>query len=140
MVVLVLGSSGSYLTGIFSQREEAEAYLAEIPSARRALLRTLEMPEVDLPCFLLEDHTGIRAANAGVLEDALRQWLATRAADDEPVGNVYWIRAAWRPPKAGTDYMGSLPHAHVGARLLGVFASAGLTAFLDTWLAPAHRA
>jgi hypothetical protein len=98
------------------------------------------MPEADLPCFLLEDHAGIRVASAGILEDALRQWLASDAEHDEPVGNVYRIGAAWRPPRAGTDYMGSLPHVHVGAQLLSVFASAGLTAFLDSWLGPGQRA
>lgn len=136
MVVLVLGSSGSYVTGIFSRRDEAEAYLAEVPTDERAALRTLEVPEVDLPCFLLEDHAGIRAASAGMLEGALRQWLAMRTDEDELVANVYWIRAAWRPPQPGTDYMGILPHTHVGLRQLDVFAGAGLTAFLDTWVGP----
>lgn len=137
MVVLIVnGSAQSYVTGVFSSRSEAAVYLEEVPTPLREQLVVKAHPELELPCFLIEDRAGIRAAGETELERTLRAWSAEPIRDDEPVGNVYWIAAAWRPPKAGTDYMGVLKHAHVERDGLDRFARGGLEAFLSAWLTP----
>ena len=57
-----------YLAGIFDRREDLEHYLVEIPERARDRFTVREVPDVSLPCFLVEDSEGIRAVSSDELE------------------------------------------------------------------------
>lgn len=127
-----------YLAGVFSELSEEDDFLGKVPAALRDRLETVQRPDLDLPCFVIEAADELRLADRDELCRTLGRWRDERDASaehpDHVFGNVYWLPEPWMPPEPGTDSMGIISHVHVERRHIDAFAEGGLRQYLSRWL------
>lgn len=115
-----------WVSGIFCKRTDALAYVEEVPDELRALQVIVEAPHSEYPVYLVED-VGFVVHSAASLGEFLAG-LPRVDDDDRCYCNVYRVAEDWRPPRAGTDFMGAMRHVHIENRHLEKVGADGIDA------------
>ena len=101
-----------WVSGVFRTRADAVSYVNEVPGELRAIQRIVEASPTEYPTYLVEGENGFVLHSPASLADLMAD--VQRVSDDEwCYFNVYRLTEDWRPPQAGTDYMGIIRHVHV---------------------------
>jgi len=123
---LVTCESGTrrWVSGVFRNREDADAYLSDVSDEMRPLQKVVSVSPRSFPFFLVEDGAGFSAHTAESLEAMISE-LQRIPDQDWCYFNVYRLDDDWRPAHAGTDYMGAIPHVHFDNQHLDLVLKAG---------------
>lgn len=117
-----------WIAGIFTAREDAEAFLGLIVGEDA---RLVEIASCRYPFFVLESD-GFEYGDLFWVQARLR--TLPPAADDATIlCNLYLVTEDFRPKRPGSDYMGLLQHWHVESsqRRQGAEFAAMLTEAVD---------
>lgn len=107
--------SNTFISGIFSNSDAASVHLSSFPF-RVGEVTVVQNLNLSYPLYILEqqwdrmlytDEVGLRKALKSMAEEF------TPEEADEPVCNVYTVKADFEPRTAGVDEMGLLRHRHV---------------------------
>ena len=100
-----------WISGIFSDRAEAEFFYRSIPADERKSQAIVEIPPAGYPFFVIESEKFSYGDIAGVITalDALRPV----GNEDAILLNIFVVEEDFRPPKPGADHMGALEHYHI---------------------------
>lgn len=101
----------NWISGIFKNRQDADAYMITIPDELRQYQRHHRI-DLDFPFFIIE-KSGFEFVDEQGLINRLDELKQGEAGDDEVFFNIYRIESDYKPPKPGTDYMGIIQHDHV---------------------------
>lgn len=112
-----------WISGVFRERADAEAYVARIPEGLRRWQRLVEIPFADYPVYMIEAD-GFRFVTFDELVDVLRALPEDGDAVD-PYLNAYEIDRDFAPRRPGADVMDLLRHVHVDDRFLRHYRAAG---------------
>jgi len=104
-----------WISGVFSSRAAADAYLTLIPDGDRSKHVVIDLGGMTYPLYVCEDDKGFRFLKEDEAIAELRRCTGDARRDDEDwcYTNLYRIGGDWQPKRPGTDYMGALPHHHV---------------------------
>ena len=113
MIVSIEHKSRRFLTGIFNNPEALEAYWQELSNPDQFIKVETQLPHY--PIYIIEgwENRPFRytASQAEVME--IVKQCPIEEDEDNVYFNLYRIKEDWRPPMAGTDYMGVLEHYHI---------------------------
>ncbi len=129
---MYLVRADTFVAAVCATRASVDTFLQEAGTVGQEM--TIERHATTLPCFLIEMSARRRAVFVVVDEAALavqlRAWVEVDSEPDWYFGTVYSLDGEWWPPRAGTDYMGVLPHVHVERSDLRRFEEHGVEGFV----------
>jgi hypothetical protein len=113
-VFVVIAEEGRrrWVSGLFQEQGVALAYLAEIPDELRRCQTVISAGVDAYPVYLVESDDGFFVHSPQSLVSFLDAVPRTHD-DDFCYFNVYKFLGDWRPDRAGSDFMGAIPHVHV---------------------------
>jgi hypothetical protein len=106
-----------WISGIFKEHVDAEAYYLTIPTPLRSSQSLIEVPFSTYPFYLTEDGGFQYLDIEGV--KAKLEALEPVGNEDAILLNVYVVTEDFFSPIAGTDHMGALYHRHITDSSLG---------------------
>ena len=129
--------STRFLAAAFDSEEALHEWFDAVPADRRDTL-VKRTDGHSFPCFLVETDD-FRWIDEAELAELFATCATDGHAPDRVYMNLYFLKGPWQPPRAGSDFMGSLPHLHVERRHLELAEREGLDALHASWLSPASR-
>jgi hypothetical protein len=117
--------AGPYLAGAFATRAGAERHMASIPEPMRRSCSVGVREGLSFPCFVAEDHAGLRVLSEAEVLAELERAAADRHDDDWCYVNLYRLSGEFLPGEPGRDDMGRLPHWHIDNADLDAIARGG---------------
>jgi hypothetical protein len=118
-----------WVSGIFAERDSADGYMALIPDEARHRHSITRVEGLSYPFYIIEDEVGFRFLSESGACDALMHHSVPPEGEGHSVNAIlYRVDNDWRPPTAGRDYMGALPHHHVAGDTLDQMKRGGMAA------------